>query len=258
MADPAIFKLLDIMSTLRAEGGCPWDREQTLESLKNNLVEETYEVVDAIDSQDRTNLQEELGDLLLQVVFQSQICTEEGSFTFDDVARGICEKLIRRHPHIFGSLTADTPEEVLRNWEAIKKQEKGDARRSVLSGVPRSMPALDKAWQVQKKVARVGFDWDNLDDVVAKVTEELREIEEAIAENDQDAIQEELGDLLFATVNLCRHVKGHPEDLLKAAVQKFTTRFQQVETLAESQHKALADCSLAEMDALWDQVKASE
>lgn len=246
------------MRILRGPGGCPWDHKQTLATLKEHLVEESHEVLDAIDSGDRAKLKEELGDLLLQVVFQAQLCREEGAFTFDDVAAVITEKLIRRHPHVFGDLQVDGADEVLKNWEAIKKAEKGDAPRATLSGVPRSLPALHKAHLVQKRVARVGFDWDNIQGAVDKLEEELGEVREAIAQDDGEAVGEELGDLLFAAVNVCRFSGKNPEELLHAAIAKFTRRFELVEEAAHADGKALADCPLDELERYWEQAKREE
>lgn len=254
-----IDRLLDVMRRLRAPDGCPWDREQTIESLRGNLIEETYEVVDAMDSGDRTALCEELGDLLLQIVFQSQIASEEGNFSFDDVAQGIADKLVRRHPHVFGDVRADTPDEVIRNWEKIKKTEKGgDTPRSLVDGIPRHLPALSKAHLVQKRVAKVGFEWDEVGGVVDKLEEELAEVKEAMAEQDADAIREELGDLLFSAVNLSRYLGHESEELLNENIHKFMRRFQALEMHLHVEGKAVEDCSLKELEAVWTAVKRSE
>jgi tetrapyrrole methylase family protein/MazG family protein len=253
-----IDRLVDVMRILRGPGGCPWDHKQTLLTLKEHLVEESHEVLDAIDSGDRAKLREELGDLLLQVVFQSQLCREEGAFTFDDVATVITEKLIRRHPHVFGDVQVDDADEVLKNWEAIKRAEKGEAPRATLSGVPKSLPALHKAHLVQKRVARVGFDWDDIQGAIDKLEEELGEVREAIAAADDDAIGEELGDLLFAAVNVCRFSGKNPEELLHTAIAKFTRRFEHVEEAAHTEGKSLADCPLPELERYWQQAKDRE
>lgn len=258
MREEALCRLLAIMETLRSEQGCPWDREQTLESLKPSLVEETYEVLDAIDSGDRASLKDELGDLLLQVVFQSQLCREEGAFDFYDVAETISEKLIRRHPHIFGDVRADTAQDVIRNWEAIKKTERGDEKRSVLAGVPKSMPPMQRAFQIQRKAARVGFDWPDVRGVADKVAEELREVEEALGQNDRAALHSELGDLLFAVINLCRFSGCDADDVLKAAVQKFVRRFQHVEQTVDASGRKMQDCALEELDRYWNDAKRTE
>jgi tetrapyrrole methylase family protein/MazG family protein len=259
MNQPSIERLLDVVKMLRAPDGCPWDREQTIESLRGNLIEETYEVVDAMDSGDRAALCEELGDLLLQVVFQSQIADEEGSFTFDDVSKGIADKLVRRHPHVFGDVQADTSDEVLRNWEKIKKTEKGgDTPRSLVDGIPKHLPALSKAHLVQKRVAKVGFEWDEIGGVVAKLEEELAEVKEAMAQQDAAAIREELGDLLFSTVNLNRYLGHDSEELLNENITKFMRRFQSLENRLHAESRELENCSLDELEAVWQSVKKAE
>lgn len=249
--------LVDIMARLRAPGGCPWDRAQSREDLKPYLVEETYEVLDAIDRKDPEMLREELGDLLLQVVFHAQIAEEEGAFDVDGVCRAIAEKLVRRHPHVFGEAVADTPQEVLQNWEAIKKGEKGgDA--SALDGVPKVLPALLKAYRLQQKAARVGFDWEERRQVEEKVREEWGELNEAVAAGDKEHTREELGDFLFALVNLSRFLEMDPEDALQAANAKFMRRFQALEVKARDAGRDVHGMSLAEMDALWNEVKKGE
>lgn len=259
MNENQIDRLLDVMRRLRAPDGCPWDREQTIESLRGNLIEETYEVVDAMDSGDRKELCEELGDLLLQVVFQSQIADEEGAFSFDDVAKGIVGKLIRRHPHVFGDVQADTPDQVIKNWEKIKKTEKGgDTPRSLVDGIPKHLPALSKAHLVQKRAAKVGFEWDEIRGVVDKLEEELGEVKEAMAEKDVAAIREELGDLLFSTVNLSRYLGHESEELLNENIKKFMRRFQSLETRLHAEGRELDNCSIDELEAVWQSVKADE
>jgi tetrapyrrole methylase family protein/MazG family protein len=254
-------RLVALMAILRSEQGCPWDREQSLESLKPFLLEEAYEVLDAIDSGERDLLEEELGDLLLQVVFQSQLCAEEGSFTFDDVARHITTKLIRRHPHVFGDAVADNPAAVLKTWESVKKKEKekgGKGPRSAVDGVPRSMPALRRAQQLQHKAARVGFDWDCLGPVLQKIEEELGELHETIDAGSPERIQDELGDLLFAVVNASRFLGVQAEEALDGSIHKFTRRFQAIEEEVHRQGRHLDDFGLAELDAIWDAVKQKE
>jgi tetrapyrrole methylase family protein/MazG family protein len=259
MNEQPIDRLLDIMRKLREPGGCPWDREQTLDSLKSNLIEETYEVIDAIESGDRAELCGELGDLLLQVVFQAQICEETGDFTFADVATGIADKLVRRHPHVFGDVQANTSGEVLRNWEKIKKTEKdSETPRSLVEGIPRHLPALAKAHLVQKRVARAGFEWDEIGGVIAKLEEELAEVKEAMEQKDAAAIREELGDLLFSTVNLSRYLGHESEDLLNENITKFMRRFQCLETRLHAAGREIEKCSLEELDAVWNAVKAEE
>ena len=259
MNTPSIERLLEVMRRLRAPDGCPWDREQTIESLRGNLIEETYEVVDAMDSGDRAALCEELGDLLLQVVFQSQIADEEGAFRFDDVAKGIADKLVRRHPHVFGDVQADTPDQVIRNWEKIKKTEKGgETPRSLVDGIPKHLPALSKAHLVQKRVAKVGFEWDEIGGVIDKLEEELAEVKEAMAHQDAAAIREELGDLLFSTVNLSRYLGHESEELLNENIKKFMRRFQSLEETLHAEGRPLESCSLDELEAVWQAVKVSE
>ncbi len=252
-------RLREIMRRLRGPDGCPWDREQTLESLKSNLIEETYEVVDALESGDRAELCGELGDLLLQVVFQAQICEENGDFTFDDVAAGIADKLVRRHPHVFGDVQAPTSGEVLKNWEKIKKTETASEKpRSLVEGIPRHLPALAKAHLVQKRVARAGFEWDEISGVVDKLEEELAEVKEAMAQKDAAAIREELGDLLFSTVNLSRYLGHEPEELLNENIAKFMRRFQSLEDRLHAEGRELEHCSLTELEAVWIEVKKAE
>ena len=257
-SEKPIDRLLQIMQTLRSKNGCPWDREQNLSTLKQYLVEESYEVLDAIDSGDRSKLVDELGDLLLQVVFQAQVCSEEGSFTFDDVANTICEKLIRRHPHVFGEVKVRGSADVLRNWEKIKRTEKEGEPRSAVAGIPRHLPALHKAQQVQKKAARVGFDWSAIHDVMAKVDEELAELKEAMKSRRSRHIKEELGDLLFAVVNLSRFLGHNAEEALDETIAKFIRRFQGIEQEVHRQNRKMTDCTLSELDAIWNKIKAQE
>jgi len=257
--------LLDIMAKMRAEGGCPWDREQTLESLKQYLIEECYEVIDAIDSGRADKHADELGDLLLQVVFQAQIRREQGLFAFEEVVDRICQKLIRRHPHVFGNTRVSGSQEVLKNWEAIKVQEKKDAAGqhpgelpSLTGNIPRHMPALHKAHHLQKRLARVGFDWNQVHDVVAKIDEELAEVKQALATGNAAQIKEELGDLLFAVANLSRFQGLNAEEVLQRAVDKFAKRVQAVEQRVRQTGRELSQCTLAELDAHWNAVKAAE
>lgn len=246
------------MSILRGPGGCPWDHKQTLLTLKEHLIEESHEVLDAIDSGDRNKLKDELGDLLLQVVFQSQLCREEGAFTFDDVATSIAEKLIRRHPHVFGSVQVSGADEVLKNWEAIKRSENKDKPRAMLEGIPKSLPALHKAHLIQKRAARVGFDWENIDGAIRKLAEEVREVEEAIAHEDTEAIGDELGDVMFAAVNVCRFSGHSPEEILHKTISKFTRRFEYIEEKVHADGKKMSDCTLAELERHWEDAKEIE
>ncbi|HNX35251.1 MAG TPA: nucleoside triphosphate pyrophosphohydrolase [Kiritimatiellia bacterium] len=252
-------RLYDVMKRLRAPGGCPWDREQTLQTLKPCLLEETYELLEAMDGQDLALHVEELGDVLLQVVFQCAIREEEGLFTFDGVAEALAEKLVRRHPHVFGDVVADSSGQVLRNWEAIKQTEKGKAPdRSAIDGVPGTLPALLKAQRIQSKAARVGFDWEDATGATEKIEEELAELKEAVAAGDKAMMAEEMGDLLFSAVNYCRFLDVDAESALEGTTKKFARRFREVERRIRGQGRALKECTLAEMDAVWDAVKAEE
>jgi nucleoside triphosphate diphosphatase len=262
----AMERLLDLMARLRAPDGCAWDREQTPATLKPQLLEEVYEVIDAIDSGSAGDLNEELGDLLLHVVFQAQIAREEGKFDFAAVANGIADKLVRRHPHVFGDQKTDDPAKIVAQWNEIKKAEKPE-RSSALDGVPRALPALMRAEALQKKARHVGFDWPDARGALEKVREELAEatveIEEELAMVQASETRlppgektaEELGDLLFSIVNLSRHLKLNPEELLTAASDKFTRRFQALEARIKAQGRTPSECSLQELDAAWNEVK---
>jgi len=258
----AIPRLREIVRRLRAPGGCPWDIEQSHESLIPNLLEEAYEAADAIRSGDRPHMCEELGDLMLQAVMHAQIADEAGDFDLDDVAAGIADKLVRRHPHVFGDSDAEDTEAVLAQWDEIKETEKaaagGQAPSSALDGVPVAMPALMRAKELQKKAAKVGFDWDKPEETLPKVREEIDEVAEAMTDGDEAAITGEIGDLLFAVTNLARKLKVDPEVALADANEKFSRRFKQVESRLAGEGKAMSDSSLAEMDAAWDAVKADE
>ena len=254
--------LLHIVDKLRSPEGCPWDKEQTHESLKRFLLEETYELFEAIDQKKPESMKDELGDVLLQVLLHAQIAQEEGAFSMDGVVTNLSEKLVRRHPHVFGGtpwgspIQADTPEQVVITWDAIKKTERtANERVSVLDGVPAVFPALMRAEKIQKKAAKVGFDWDHTADVAEKVHEELGELEEAMQTGTQAELDEELGDLLFATVNLARFLQVDPELALGRATAKFTERFHLVETYAKEQGLNLADQSLEKLNELWDRAK---
>lgn len=262
-----IERLHRIMVRLRdPEKGCPWDRVQTLESLKPCVLEETYELLSAMDCpENRENHIEELGDVLLQVMFQAVMAEEKGEFTFNDVAEAISDKLVHRHPHVFGDVQASTPEAVLKNWERIKQTEhRKESRHSALDGVPASLPALLKAQRTQEKAARVGFDWQDATGPLAKIKEEIAELEREIAARgsempaDSEAVKRELGDVLFSVTNLARHLKVDSESALELTTAKFARRFRAVEAAAKAQDRALHDMSLAEMDELWDEVKKAE
>ena len=247
-----IDRLRKIVAQLRSPDGCPWDREQTHQSLKPHLVEECYELIDAIDAGDDKELKEELGDLLLQVVLHSQMAAEASRFTLDEVATGIADKLVNRHPHVFGENRLPNSDAVLKQWEVIKRSEKHE-RRSILDGVPKGLPALARAEKVQTKAARVGFDWNEADGALEKVREELQEIESAA----EDRLPEEVGDLLFAVVNFARKRKLDAEQLLNEASSKFAARFRAMERLAEDRGLEFASLNLLEMDRLWDEAKAT-
>jgi len=249
-------RLLHVVDRLRGEDGCPWDREQTLHTLKQYLIEECYEVVDALDYGSVDEHREELGDVLLHVALQARIRQEEGEFSFNDVANAIADKLIRRHPHVFGDVQVAGSGEVLQNWEAIKVKEKKEP--SVLHGVPRHLPSLQKAQRVQSRVSRVGFDWPENEDVLAKIDEELAETRAAISGGDEKEIMEEIGDLLFAVVNLSRFQKVNAEEALRATVAKFTRRFKQVERRLRDEGKKVEESSLDEMETHWQAVKNDE
>ena len=249
--------LLEIMRILRCPEGCVWDREQDHKSIRRSFIEETYEAVEAIDNDDPVLLQEELGDVLLQVVFHAQIEAEAGRFTMDDVADGICKKMIYRHPHVFGSVEVKNSDEVLTNWDALKQKEKHQkSTTETLESVARSLPGLIRAEKVQHKAAKVGFDWDEVSGALDKVREETAEVARAI-DGDGDP-SEELGDLLFAVVNVARFLKTDPEDAINRTTDKFIRRFAQVEQAAKDVGRSLSEMSLAEMDVLWDAAKQKE
>ncbi|MDD2851707.1 MAG: nucleoside triphosphate pyrophosphohydrolase [Desulfuromonadaceae bacterium] len=250
--------LLDIMRRLRAPGGCPWDAEQTHESLTRYLLEETYEVIEAIDEKSPQHLKEELGDLLLQPIFHAAIAEESGDFTIQDVIGTICTKLIRRHPHVFGDLVIEDSAQQIENWERIKQLEKRDERPSALSGVPDYLPALMKAHKISEKASRVGFDWEHADQVFAKVMEELHEFEEAWEGGDPIRMEDELGDLLFAIVNMGRFLSLNPEEALRKTIARFQRRFSYVEAELLRQGIPMQNASLEEMDQLWERAKSAE
>ena len=250
----SLYRLAEIAEKLRSETGCPWDREQTMMSLRKYMIEESYETIDAIESGKTEKIREELGDLLYQVYAHSQIAKEQNLFTIDDVADEITEKLIRRHPHVFGEETITTGEEVADRWENIKKKER-EGKESILDGVPSGLPALLKAYRVQEKTSRVGFDWNRITDVEAKLGEEIGEFRDAIREGDESKLFEEFGDILFTLVNIGRFLKIDPEDALQQSTKKFMTRFKHVEKAAAAQKRELKDMTLAEMDELWNTAK---
>ncbi len=251
--------LLEIMKLLRSPGGCPWDAQQTHESIKKNLIEETYEVIEAINKDDKVLLCEELGDLLMQVVFHAQMEQEAGVFDFDAVADGICKKLIERHPHVFGQVEISGVDDVLTNWNAIKmKTKKQKTTTDSMLSVPRELPALMRATKLQKKAADVGFDWDDVSGALDKLEEEISELRQAIANGDTENTAEELGDVLFSAVNVSRFVKTDAEEALTSASDKFLARFTKVEVLAGERGIDMNSAGLDVLDALWDEAKAEE
>jgi len=248
-------ELVKIMAALRGEKGCPWDKEQTRESLKPFIIEEAYEVLDAVDENDPAAVKEELGDLLFQIVFQCRIAEEKGEFGLGDVIDGIAKKMISRHPHVFGDSDIRTSEEVLVKWDEHKKKE-GKQLESILEGVPITMPALLRARKLQDRTAKVGFDWERIDDVLGKLDEEVAEFKLAVRGKKKAAIEDELGDILFMIVNISRFIGVNPEEALRKTISKFISRFRYIEMAAKDKGKKLSDMSLAEMDALWDEAKS--
>jgi len=253
-ATKSFAKLCDIVARLRSPDGCPWDREQNNASLVPSLLEEAYEVAGAVYANDDVNLREELGDLLLLIVMQAQIAAEEKRFDIDEIAQEISEKLIRRHPHVFGTSDARGSEAVIKQWEAIKHAEKKDTSH-YLASLPKALPALMRAEKAQKKAARVNFDWHELRDVIAKVDEELKETKAAVASADNRRMADEIGDLLFAVVNLARKCQLEAESLLQAATDKFVARFNEMEDRLRARGGKLGDANLEKLDAIWEEIK---
>ena len=250
--------LVSLMTRLRGPDGCPWDRKQTLPDLKPYVIEEAYEVVDAIDRDDRASLAEEVGDMMLEAVFIAEVTREEGSFDIYDSVTAIHDKLVHRHPHVFGDVEAHDAEQVLVNWEKLKNEERKSENKSLMAGVPQSMPALLKASRLTEKAARVGFDWRRTEDVFAKVDEELAEVHEAIASGDAEKVHDEIGDLLFTIANIARKLNVNPEEALQSTNRKFTRRFESMERAVRAGERNLDQLSLEEMDALWNDAKKSE
>lgn len=254
-----ITRLAGLMERLRGPQGCPWDREQTMETLTPFIIEEAYEVVSAIDSGDMEHIKEELGDLLFQVIFVSQLASEKGRFSLADVIDGSHEKMVSRHPHVFGDSTAETPEAVLRQWAEIKKAEKkGKKEEGWLSGVPEVLPALLRAHKISQKASKAGFDWKGVEEVLAKLDEEVAEFKEAVASRKAADMEEELGDMLFTMVNIGRFLQVNPEDALRKTIAKFVTRFHMVERAVIQKGDDLSTTSIDEMERLWQEAKASE
>jgi len=252
----AFEKLVSIVDALMGDNGCPWDKAQTRESLKPYLVEETYEVLEALDRNDPEEIKDELGDLLYQILFHAKMSSLAGEFGIADVIRGISEKMVRRHPHIFDRGKLHTPEQVVTQWEEIKKQEKsGSARKSVLDGVPNHLPSLMRAQKLQKKAAKHGFDWDRIEDVLKKLDEEVEEFKSAVRAADQQELQNEIGDILFVLVNVARFKKIDAEEGLRATNRKFIRRFRHIERQAEKSGRALKEISLKELEDYWQEAK---
>jgi MazG family protein len=260
-------KLVEIMATLRGPKGCPWDKQQDFNSLKPMLVEEVYEVLEAIENNDFDGLSEELGDVLLHVVFQAHLGKEAGEFDINTVIQKISDKLVRRHPHVFGDESASTPEEVIKNWEAIKAQEKAEklknrtpSQRSLLEGIPSKLPAIHEAHQISSRAARVGFDWPDIEGIFEKLQEEVLELKAVISEGgderQRERLEDEIGDMLFVIVNIARYLKIDSESALKRANRKFKTRFQFMESELAKQGKSLDQMSLGEMEVLWQKAKS--
>lgn len=258
MAKRSFDDLVNLMTTLRGPNGCPWDRKQTLESLKPFVIEEAYEVVDAIDGGDRAALLEEVGDFLLEAVFITELTREEGSFDVYDSIAAINDKLVRRHPHVFGDAVAADADQVLVNWEKLKSEERKKENKGVLSGVPSALPALQKAGRLTEKAARVGFDWRGTDEVFDKLDEEIGELREAIAGGNKERMHDELGDLLFTIANIARKLDVNAEEALQSTNRKFARRFASMESRVHAGGRNIDQLTLEEMDALWDEAKAAE
>ncbi len=250
-------ELLSIMQRLRSEKGCPWDKKQTRETLKPYIIEEAYELIEALEENAPEKIKEELGDLLFQIVFQCQIAKENHEFDMSDVIEKIGTKMISRHPHVFGDAECRTPEEVIEQWEILKKQE-GKLRDSILEGVPAAMSSLLRAHRLQKRAAQVGFDWEKVEDVLKKVDEEMNELKEALKSGKREDMEDELGDIFFMLVNLSRFMKVNPEDAHRKTISKFIRRFRYIEMKAAEQDRELSDMTLEEMDSLWDEAKGKE
>jgi tetrapyrrole methylase family protein / MazG family protein len=257
--DKSFGRLVEILKALRAPGGCNWDRAQTSQSLLPYMIEETYEAVEAAEAQQHDRLKEELGDILLHIIFQAEIAEEKGQFDIDDVIGVVTQKMVDRHPHVFGDRKDLTPDQVRQNWETVKmqKREKGD-EKTVLSGVPKTMPALLKAYRVQEKAAQFGFDWENPEDIFDKIDEEMAEFRKALADKDTAAIRDELGDLLFSLVNFARHIQAEPEGCLNGTIKKFSDRFNKMEKALLAEGLTLKQATLERMEYHWQLAKKSE
>jgi len=252
----ALDRLMDIMTTLRGPGGCPWDMEQNHKSIMKCLIEETYELADAIEEENQVEIKEELGDVFLQVVFHSAIAKDNNWFTLDEIVNELCDKLIYRHPHVFGDAKVSNSEDVIKNWERLKRKENAKKQReSILSGIPNTLPALLNALKIQSVVSRVGFDWENPEGVVDKIKEEISEVEDAMAGKHKDQVEEEIGDLFFSVVNLARLLKIDPEAALRRTNKKFAKRFFEIEKVAKERSIGLSEMPLTEKDRIWEGAK---
>ncbi len=252
-------KLVNIVKTLRSEHGCPWDREQNLYSIKNLFIEEAFELVDALDNKDIPNIREEIGDVLFHMVFHAAMAEDEGYFTVEDVLHEISEKLIRRHPHVFGTINVENSDEVSVNWDKIKQEEKKHKNKEfILDDIPNAYPSMLRAFKIQEKVRKVGFDWNNADDCMMKVNEEFNEFSDAVSSGSKDDMEHELGDVLFALINISRFLKINPDEALRKANSRFTNRFNFIEKSLKSQGRQCTEASLEEMEKLWQEAKKSE
>lgn len=252
-------KLVKIMERLRGDNGCPWDKEQTPETLKPFLIEEAYEVLEALDEKDSRKLKEELGDLLYQILFHAQMAKEKGEFDINDILEASIEKMTRRHPHVFGDKKAKDSKEVLVHWEETKKKEMANKhRRSILEGVPKELPALLRAHQLQSRAARVGFDWKRIDQVFEKVEEEISEFKEAYRKKERERMEDELGDIFFSLVNIARFLDVNPEDALRSAIRRFTSRFSYIEEAVAGEGRSISSLTIDEMERLWQRAKKME
>jgi tetrapyrrole methylase family protein / MazG family protein len=249
-----LYRFEEIIAALRGENGCPWDRKQTHQSLRPYLIEEAYEALDAIEGGDPAHIREELGDILLQIYLHAEIARERNQFTIDDVAQSIIDKIILRHPHVFGDATVRDADHVAERWEQIKKTEKPH-RESILDGVPKHLPALLKAYRIQQKVSRVGFDWEHIEDVSAKLDEEVGELKGALTSSDKEKVIEEAGDILFSIANLLRFMSINPEEALEKTTMKFIRRFHYIEKRSSEMGKSIEDMTIEEMERLWQEAK---
>ncbi len=250
--------LTELMATLRSEKGCPWDRKQTKDSLKPYIIEESYEVVEAVDEKNPQNIKDELGDVLFQVVFYAQLLQEEDGLDIYDIIEGVHSKMVRRHPHVFGEVDVENADEVLVNWEQIKQTEKSAERASVLAGVPKDLPSLIKAHRIQSKVSHVGFEWENYHQVLEKLDEEFSELRQAYKHGDIEEVEDEFGDLLFVLVSIARFLDVNPDNALRKAIAKFTSRFNAIEQKMQDMNKVWQDMSTKEMDRMWEEAKSEE